>query len=410
MAKFLASTKLMEDECSEEISAMDSKLAKIKAEAKYSPKSTRPPIPARTKLPLKQPKEQLKIVRSLSDPILKKTNPLIVRRPYSEQISNSWDWEFFSKKESPINIVENQKIDSFNRKSTYITSHDISEDLSRAHGCTLIKPSNQEGELEVISRNGIPTVVAGSTDKLIHYLADENHPPDQDYVDSFVVTYSYFVTEGEFLNKIMKRFDNSQEVLQLRLMNILKKWLRINYKFLKNDSNFEELLLQKINYLVKKGGNPQKWALDQLQALENSKINTSLNTDKLLKRESIGNKQFSDFSPKNIAIELTQRDTKLFLAIPYKELLHGKFTKRDQSINISNFSQHFNSSASWVVSEILAIQNIKQRANVITRFIEVAKHLFRLRNFSGLMQVIGGLGSTPIYRLKETWKVKIKIK
>lgn len=44
----------------------------------------------------------------------------------------------------------------------------------------------------------------------------------------------------------------------------------------------------------------------------------------------------------------------------------------------------------------------KQRAEIIHRFIEIAKHLRQLHNFNSLMAVIGGICHSAIARLSKT--------
>ncbi|XP_023393562.1 ras guanyl-releasing protein 3 [Pteropus vampyrus] len=62
----------------------------------------------------------------------------------------------------------------------------------------------------------------------------------------------------------------------------------------------------------------------------------------------------------------------------------------------------FNGISKWVQLMVLSKPTPQQRAEVITKFINVAKKLLQLKNFNTLMAVVGGLSHSSISRLKET--------
>jgi hypothetical protein len=49
-------------------------------------------------------------------------------------------------------------------------------------------------------------IVNGSLSALVRALADANMP-DQDFVDTFVLTYRYFTTTPQLLHELAERFD-----------------------------------------------------------------------------------------------------------------------------------------------------------------------------------------------------------
>ncbi|XP_078413462.1 ras guanyl-releasing protein 3 isoform X1 [Cetorhinus maximus] len=62
----------------------------------------------------------------------------------------------------------------------------------------------------------------------------------------------------------------------------------------------------------------------------------------------------------------------------------------------------FNGISQWLQLMVLSKQTPVQRAEVITKFINVAQNLLQLQNFNTLMAVVGGLSHSAISRLKET--------
>ena len=67
-----------------------------------------------------------------------------------------------------------------------------------------------------------------------------------------------------------------------------------------------------------------------------------------------------------------------------------------------NSHSGFQSLSSWVQCMILSKNTPKERADVITKFVNVGKHLKKLHNFNTLMAVIGGVTHSNISRLNKT--------
>ncbi len=59
---------------------------------------------------------------------------------------------------------------------------------------------------------------------------------------------------------------------------------------------------------------------------------------------------------------------------------------------------------SWVATTLFDMPDDKKRAALVEHWIKVAEKLLDLNNFNGVMELIGGLGSTSVVRLKKTWK------
>lgn len=63
----------------------------------------------------------------------------------------------------------------------------------------------------------------------------------------------------------------------------------------------------------------------------------------------------------------------------------------------------FNLMVKWIVSEIVLTHDISERAHAISKFIHVAIHARRMRNFSTMVQVTIALSSVDCASLKSTW-------
>ncbi|KAI1495630.1 hypothetical protein F5X99DRAFT_425870 [Biscogniauxia marginata] len=63
----------------------------------------------------------------------------------------------------------------------------------------------------------------------------------------------------------------------------------------------------------------------------------------------------------------------------------------------------FNIMVKWAISEIVLTQNLEERARCIIKFLHIAAHCRRYRNFATMSQIVFALTSNEIARLSKTW-------
>lgn len=63
----------------------------------------------------------------------------------------------------------------------------------------------------------------------------------------------------------------------------------------------------------------------------------------------------------------------------------------------------FNLMVKWATSECVLTENIEERARVFVKYIHIAKHCRRLRNYATMYQVTVALLSSDVSRLSKTW-------
>jgi len=126
------------------------------------------------------------------------------------------------------------------------------------------------------------------------------------------------------------------------------------------------------------------------------------------KKLEVGKFEFKDLEPLDIAQQLTIIEFEM-----YKNLLESEFfnlawrsdKKVKVSPNIAKLIDRFNAVSYWVATEIVMTIDLKERANVLRKFISVAESLKEMNNYNGLMEIVGGLNMWSITRLNETWNL-----
>uniref|UniRef100_A0A8C9QPH1 RAS guanyl releasing protein 3 n=1 Tax=Spermophilus dauricus TaxID=99837 RepID=A0A8C9QPH1_SPEDA len=112
---------------------------------------------------------------------------------------------------------------------------------------------------------------------------------------------------------------------------------------------------------------------------------------------------FDHLEPFELAEHLTFLEHKSFRRISFTDyqsyVIHGCL---ENNPTLERSIALFNGISKWVQLMVLSKPTPQQRAEVITKFINVAKKLLQLKNFNTLMAVVGGLSHSSISRLKET--------
>ncbi|XP_042301302.1 ras guanyl-releasing protein 3 isoform X3 [Sceloporus undulatus] len=112
---------------------------------------------------------------------------------------------------------------------------------------------------------------------------------------------------------------------------------------------------------------------------------------------------FDHLEPIELAEHLTFLEHKSFRRISFTDyqsyVIHGCL---ENNPTLERSIALFNGISKWVQLMVLSKPTPQQRAEVITKFINVAQKLRYLQNFNTLMAVVGGLSHSSISRLKET--------
>ncbi|CAF4711335.1 unnamed protein product, partial [Rotaria sp. Silwood1] len=110
--------------------------------------------------------------------------------------------------------------------------------------------------------------------------------------------------------------------------------------------------------------------------------------------------------PEDFASQITLMDLPVFKSITPDELISCSWSsksKLEKAFYIVQFTRRFNQVNFWTQGELLRADILKNRTEILSHFIRVAKKLFDFNNINACMAVVMALQSAPIYRLQKTW-------
>lgn len=273
-----------------------------------------------------------------------------------------------------------------------------------------------------------PVVKGATLEKLVERLTYEKYP-DPDYTNAFLLTYRSFTSPSDLLDLLIQRFGVpkpqgasdeemdqwvrlKQQPIQLRVFNALKSWVSTYwYDFLEDAELLKQLELFIINTM--KGSGMEKAGNQLLKVIDKQKEGGEAKREVSFGQEApppvlppSAHFTLMDLSPVEIARQITLIEYDLYCKIKPWECINQawtKPTKNEKAPNIMEMIRRFNQVSRWVATSILQEQTPKDRAEVMSHFIDVAIECKELHNFNACMEIISGLQSSSIYRLHMTW-------
>ncbi|CAJ0842366.1 8847_t:CDS:10 [Entrophospora sp. SA101] len=80
-----------------------------------------------------------------------------------------------------------------------------------------------------------------------------------------------------------------------------------------------------------------------------------------------------------------------------------KLSLRQKENGVDKVVERFRLTCDWVATEVILTRSLEDRVKVIEKFIHIAQKCLKLSNFSTLTQILLGLRSPPVERLRRTW-------
>lgn len=194
----------------------------------------------------------------------------------------------------------------------------------------------------------------------------------------------------------------------------LKEWQKyLVYEAAQNNDLMKQFINICDNYVSKTNSNDSKlmkaeFKKDLKRIGKKNKNNQQKGAPSPILPKKLKDATLMDIHPKEIARQMTLMEEKIFILIRPKEFFKQAWNRPNHEIdapNITLLTRNFNKMINWITTEILKVNDVSERAEVITHFIRVAKHFNKLRNYNGIMQVLSSLHSSSISRLKQSWSL-----
>ncbi|XP_044579621.1 ral guanine nucleotide dissociation stimulator isoform X1 [Cotesia glomerata] len=275
---------------------------------------------------------------------------------------------------------------------------------------------------------------AGTVQKLVESLANDDGELESTYINVFLATYRAFTTPREVLELLLSRYDDlnsdgdksfgqTEEQHRKTLIQALHVWLDAypgdwnsppNYSLLKRLLDFTHRRLAGSELELKARHRLDKFQcqdqIDNCLVYDNGRLSLNNSTDSFTSDNWSGYK-FPEVPHRHFAEQLTRMDADVFKKLIAHQCLGAVWSRRDKSrshdaATVLATVNQFNAVSLRVISTILIDPTIKsqERARIIETWIDIAQELRVLKNFSSLKAIVSGLQSNPVYRLEKCWQ------
>ena len=276
----------------------------------------------------------------------------------------------------------------------------------------------------------IPIISKATKDKLVEWLTHHTGT-GTDFVKIFLLMYSNFMTSKELLDKLTERFTSprlpqflhesmargAQRIIQLRVVNILKKWIQGSYIDIMRESDYN--LIEEIRQFIESDIQKEhphvsvslrRSLTNILGKAQNSDINIEFNDNAPSSYSPEHSLQMNIFkyNPIEFARHLAIIDhCYFFKRIHPNEFLNqawSKKNKEDIAPNIVATIQRFNNLSQWCAADILRGETPMIRAQIVERLIEIGDECLKIGNLNAVLAIVSCMNSAPICRLRLWFK------
>jgi hypothetical protein len=209
---------------------------------------------------------------------------------------------------------------------------------------------------------------------------------------------------------IDESFIEARRIIRLRVGNVIKRWLSEHY----HDFGDNPAIIARLKELVVSNFLQNEASLGEsiIKLIDGAKVKERENNFSEEAPRSIIPKAancFEDFDPMELARQFCLYEQALFKTIHTKECLNQGWNSKalekriELSPNITRMIKHFNDVSFWVQHQVLQHKKLDQRYKVFKRFIKLLRCSREYNNFNLCQEILSGLSSAAVFRLKKTW-------
>ena len=289
-----------------------------------------------------------------------------------------------------------------------------------------------EGENYIILNGKINEIKLNLLIKKITFDNFENEHYEQ--IKGFINQFCSFIDKEMLINKIMNAYyfyvkiNEKKKLYPLitflnkiiisvyefyKAMNIYKSNIITFYEELINDKSIKIKGINEIYELI----STKYPTYNMILKVKNIIYNNTKEPIQFHKRIDLKNDNKSnekhdyfcilDYSILDICEQLTYLSQSLFILIDRKEILGGKYMKKNKEINSPIIIKIINNSnylSNFIIEDILSYNSTSLRAKIIERWILISDTLRKYKNFNDCISIQLALSGYIISSLKETWK------
>eukprot|EP00008_Paramoeba_atlantica_P002026 CAMPEP_0201502282 /NCGR_PEP_ID=MMETSP0151_2-20130828/84050_1 /ASSEMBLY_ACC=CAM_ASM_000257 /TAXON_ID=200890 /ORGANISM="Paramoeba atlantica, Strain 621/1 / CCAP 1560/9" /LENGTH=875 /DNA_ID=CAMNT_0047895863 /DNA_START=103 /DNA_END=2730 /DNA_ORIENTATION=- len=240
------------------------------------------------------------------------------------------------------------------------------------------------------------------------------------YRDSFLLTYRAFTTPSELFQSLVLSYDptnitTTSEITKkrVRVIGVLKAWVENFFFDFQQDESLQKQydnFLSDMNLTMKTSSTQlqkvfQKMSTEKEKESRESFDVWAVDSPSVGMIESLRNGGWKNLiTEKDLAMQMTVIESEMYCSILPKECLAwNKKNKEELAPNISRMIHHFNRVSNWVSSQIVTVIKRSERILLLERFIRLMENLMDLNNFNGMMEILSGINSSAVRRMKKTF-------
>jgi len=266
-------------------------------------------------------------------------------------------------------------------------------------------------------------LVHGPVDYLVKLLTVSENSPIKAFFNyarflyHFLLVFPSFISPFTFLQCLISRWDQVSAIqdvdayddsIKASILFVISEWRKID--FIKDFQ--DPYLLSCLDAFMERIENEERPEL--LKILQPKEYNCSsprYNSD-YPQPDSQGDITLvTDITPLELARQLCLISADILSKIERTEFLRGNWYlngKEEKAKNVIEIIEHSNQITQWVTTEILKYCTVQGRCEAITLFIHTLQNLKEMNNYNTMIQILSGLHSSTITKLKNSWKLVTK--
>ncbi|KAJ6231325.1 ras guanine nucleotide exchange factor a [Anaeramoeba flamelloides] len=258
--------------------------------------------------------------------------------------------------------------------------------------------------------------------KLVEKLT--NNQTEVRFRDAFIMTYQSFMKPEYLLSKLKERYNVppkkrdqterdwviKRDMIQVRVISALNSWIKSGW------ADIDDKLLFKLIDFIKTTILPDKKAAGEklIKLINNMKASRETSGMLIFKDQpqaivpkNLFSSSFTllDVHKEEMARQITLMNSDMFRKIKPSELVTEAWQKkglRSKATNVLKLINKFNEYGSYIATQIVHQESLKDRVKMYSRFLKIGKFLLEMNNYDYLMATVAGYTNSAVKRLKLT--------